>query len=144
VLTSYFGNDLPVEGWSEAFGPATLRSWPNFSEAADEANLARIWGGIHFRTALVDARTAGDAIGAYVMANATQPPNRLQMLRIGSASLKLVFLGKPGTVWNLQRATGVTGPWTNIGVFLIDSTGVGEFLETNPPPGAAFYRGLKQ
>ena len=44
VLTSYFGNDLPVEGWSEAFGQATVRSWANFSAAADEANLARIWG----------------------------------------------------------------------------------------------------
>ena len=73
VLTIFFGNSPPVEGWSEALGEAYVRSWPNFSSAADEANLARIWAGIHWRTAVVDARAAGDAIGAYVMANAAQP-----------------------------------------------------------------------
>src|SRR5216117_490741 len=73
VLTISFGNSPPVEGWSEALGEAYVRSWPNFSSAADEANLARIWAGIHWRTAVVDARAAGDAIGAYVMANAAQP-----------------------------------------------------------------------
>ena len=73
VLTIYFGNSLPVEGWSEALGEAHVRRWPNFSAAADEANLARIWAGIHFRTAVVDARAAGDAIGAYVIAHAAVP-----------------------------------------------------------------------
>jgi len=48
VLTIYFGNSLPVEGWSEALGEAYVRRWPNFSAAADEAKLARIWAGIHF------------------------------------------------------------------------------------------------
>src|SRR6266480_3234627 len=73
VLTSYFGHNVPVQGWSEAFGPSTVRSWPNFSAAADEANLARIWGGMHFRFEVVDARAAGNAIGAYVMSHAVQP-----------------------------------------------------------------------
>ena len=73
VLTIYFGNNLPVNGWSEALGEAYVRTWPNFASAADEANLARIWAGIHWRTAVVDARAAGNAIGAYVMGNAAQP-----------------------------------------------------------------------
>ena len=73
VLTIYFGNHLPVSGWSEGLGQAYVRSWPNFSSAADEANLARIWAGIHWRTAVVDARAAGNAIGAYVIGNAAQP-----------------------------------------------------------------------
>ena len=73
VLTSYFGHNMPVQGWSEVFGPSTVRNWPNFSAAADEANLARIWGGMHFRFAVVDARAAGNTIGAYVMSHAVQP-----------------------------------------------------------------------
>ena len=73
VLTTYFGNDMPVEGWSEAFGETYVRRWPNFSAAADEANLARLWAGIHWRHAIVDGRQAGNAIGAYVMAHAAQP-----------------------------------------------------------------------
>jgi hypothetical protein len=75
VLTAYFGNDMPVSGWSEFFGDTYVRSWPNFSAAADEANLARVWIGIHYRFAVVDARAAANAIGAYVMANAAQPVN---------------------------------------------------------------------
>jgi hypothetical protein len=72
VLTEYFGNNVPVSGWSEAFGPSTVRSFPSFSAAADEANLARIWLGIHFRTAVVDGRAEGNAVAAYVMAHAAQ------------------------------------------------------------------------
>jgi len=72
VLTAYFGNSIPVEGTSEGL-PGVVRHWPNFSAAADEANLARIYGGIHFRAAVRDGRAAGDAIGAFVMENAAQP-----------------------------------------------------------------------
>ena len=76
VLTIYFGDNIPVQAWSEALGQSTIRSWPNFTAAADEANVARIWGGMHFRFSVHDARAAGDAIGAYVMAHAAQPIRR--------------------------------------------------------------------
>ena len=72
VLTEYFGQHVPVSGWSETFGPSIIRSWPSFSAAADEANLSRIWVGIHFRTAVVDGRAAGNAVAAYVMKNGLQ------------------------------------------------------------------------
>ena len=72
VLTAYFGNLLWVVGTSEAL-PGIVRAWPNFSAAADEANVARIYEGIHFRTAVRDGRTAGNAIGAFVMADAALP-----------------------------------------------------------------------
>jgi hypothetical protein len=72
VLTSFFGDQLPVEGTSEGL-PGVVRTWPNFSAVADEANLARIWGGIHFRTAVVDGRAVGDAVGLYVVEHAALP-----------------------------------------------------------------------
>jgi hypothetical protein len=72
VLSLWFGRHQHVEGTSEGL-PGVVRSWNSFSEAADEANDARIWGGIHFRSAIHDAREAGDAIGAYVFAHAAQP-----------------------------------------------------------------------
>jgi hypothetical protein len=83
VLTIYFGNSLPVEGWSEALGEAYVRNWPNFSSAADEANLARIWAGIHWRHAVVDGRAAGNAVGAYIMANAAQPVHGRRVGQLG-------------------------------------------------------------
>jgi hypothetical protein len=82
VLTIYCGNDMPVEGTSEGL-PGVVRSWPNFSAAADEANEARIWGGFHFRAAVRDARHQGDAIGAFVMANAAQPVHGRHVGQLG-------------------------------------------------------------
>ena len=75
-------NDMPVEGTSEGL-PGVVRNWPNFSSAADEANLARIWGGIHFRTSVRDARIAGDAIGAFVMENVAQPAHGERVGQLG-------------------------------------------------------------
>lgn len=71
ILTAYFGN-VPVEGFSEAL-PGVVRSWPTFAAAADEALLARIWSGIHFRFAMVDTRERAEQIAAYVLENAAQP-----------------------------------------------------------------------
>jgi hypothetical protein len=72
VLTAYFGRKMRVEGVSEGL-PGVVRSWRNFSAAADEANEARIYSGIHFRFAVRDARIAGNDIGSYVVKHAAKP-----------------------------------------------------------------------
>jgi hypothetical protein len=77
VLTSYFGNQMPLEGTSEGL-PGVVRSWPSFGAAADEANLARIWAGIHFRTGVTTGRASGDAIALYVVQNAARPAHGQQ------------------------------------------------------------------
>ena len=74
ILTAYFGSEMPVEGFSEGF-PGVTRSFANFTAAADEAFMARIWSGIHFRTAMRDTRARGNRIAAYVLANAAQRVN---------------------------------------------------------------------
>jgi hypothetical protein len=71
ILTAYFGN-VPVEGFSEGL-PGVVRSWPNFAAAADEALLARIYSGIHFRFAMLDTRVNAELIAAYVLEHAAQP-----------------------------------------------------------------------
>ena len=65
---------MPVEGFSEGF-PGVTRSFANFTAAADEAFMARIWSGIHFRTAMRDTRARGNRIAAYVLAHAAQRVN---------------------------------------------------------------------
>jgi hypothetical protein len=74
ILTAYFGSQMPVTGFSEGL-PGVTRSWPNFAAAADEALLARIWSGIHFRFAMFDTREIAEQIAAYVLDNAAQPLN---------------------------------------------------------------------
>jgi hypothetical protein len=71
VLTAYFG-DMPTSGTSEGL-PGVTRSWSSFEAAADEASMARIWSGIHFRTAMRDTRTCAREVAAYVLDHAAQP-----------------------------------------------------------------------
>jgi hypothetical protein len=74
VLTAYFGDHMKVEGFSEGF-PGVTRHFPNFVAAADDAFMARIWAGIHFRTAMRDTRARGEKIAAYVLEHAAQRVN---------------------------------------------------------------------
>ncbi|HZN96921.1 MAG TPA: vanadium-dependent haloperoxidase [Gemmatimonadales bacterium] len=82
VLTAYFGNGIPVTGTSEGL-PGITRSWPNFESAADEAFMARIWAGIHFRFAMRDTRQCARQIAAYVLQNAAQPLKGQHMGQVG-------------------------------------------------------------
>jgi hypothetical protein len=65
ILTAFFGS-MPVEGTSEGLA-GVVRSWPSFAAAADEAFMARIYSGIHFRTAMRDTRARAERIAAYVL-----------------------------------------------------------------------------
>jgi len=65
ILTAVFGS-MPVQGTSEGLA-GVVRSWPSFAAAADESFMARIWSGIHFRTAMRDARVRSEHIVAYVL-----------------------------------------------------------------------------
>ncbi|MBD0364141.1 MAG: PEP-CTERM sorting domain-containing protein, partial [Coleofasciculus sp. C3-bin4] len=40
--------------------------WDTFSEAADEAGISRLYGGIHFQSGDLNGRTLGRAIGGQV------------------------------------------------------------------------------
>jgi hypothetical protein len=71
ALGAYFGNDATFTLMSETL-PGVVRSYSSFSQAADEANDARVYGGIHFRTACRDGRAAGTEVGSFVVANVAQ------------------------------------------------------------------------
>ena len=65
ILTAFFGS-MPLQGTSEGLA-GVVRSWPSFAAAADEAFMARIYSGIHFRTAMRDTRVRAERIAAYVL-----------------------------------------------------------------------------
>src|SRR5262249_28777212 len=50
VLAGYFGDDAAFTLASDTL-PGVLRTFTSFSAASDEVNDARVFGGIHFRTA---------------------------------------------------------------------------------------------
>ena len=71
VLARVFGDRTTFTHETEIapFAPRTHRS---FSSAADEANESRIYGGIHFRTAVRHGRILGDNVGRLVVATLLQ------------------------------------------------------------------------
>ena len=71
VLGTYFGNDAEFTLTSETL-PGVVRTYASFTQAADEAFDARIYGGIHFRSACRDGRALGTQVGSFVTANVAQ------------------------------------------------------------------------
>jgi len=72
ILANYFGDTTAFALESEVL-PGVTRSYRSFSEAAAEANDARVYGGMHFRTSVRDGRMTGGAVAGFVIANVAQP-----------------------------------------------------------------------
>ena len=72
VLTHHFGNVVAFALESEVL-PGVMRYYNSFSAAADEANEARVFGGMHFRTSVRDGRSTGEAVATFVVTNVAQP-----------------------------------------------------------------------
>jgi PAP2 superfamily len=77
VLRMFFGN-APAGGYRitsffvDPGGPAT-RSFSSFSQAVDEIVEARIWAGLHFRTADMQAVVLGTNVANFAAANYFEP-----------------------------------------------------------------------
>jgi membrane-associated phospholipid phosphatase len=73
VLAAEFGDDTPFTVTSE-IRPGT-RAFPSFSAAVAEVADARVFGGIHFRTACVRGNMLGQAAAGYVSSHAMSALN---------------------------------------------------------------------
>jgi hypothetical protein len=72
ILQAAFGDSGPFTLDSEVL-PGVLHSFMSFAAAADEAFVARIYGGIHFRTSCRDGHELGVSVGNYILVNAALP-----------------------------------------------------------------------
>lgn len=71
-MRTFFGRDrIPFSAYSVATG--TTRHFSSFSQAVDEVVGARVWAGIHFRTASVQGRELGEAVSAWSTARHFRP-----------------------------------------------------------------------
>lgn len=70
VMSSFFGNDFGFANSGDS-RVNQLRVYDNFSQAADESGMSRIYGGIHFMSANEDGLLLGRNIGNYVLQNLT-------------------------------------------------------------------------
>jgi PAP2 superfamily len=71
VLGHYFGKNSSIMVDSEV-SPGVVRSFSDLASAQVELNNARVYGGIHFRTACDDGQATGTAVARFVLKNAFQ------------------------------------------------------------------------
>ena len=71
-------NDRPVAiTWKQAGGlPDVTRSFHDFREAAEEAAMARIYGGVHYRFDQEAGHQVGRSVAEFVFANLMTPRRR--------------------------------------------------------------------
>lgn len=68
VLTEFFGQNFAFTDATHTDDGLPPREYPSFDAAATEAALSRLYGGIHFRAAIVRGLDQGRCIGAFVSA----------------------------------------------------------------------------
>jgi len=72
VLQMFFGDDVHFGVTSSRFGGET-RFFDHFSQPLTEITEARIWAGLHFRTADLQGRALGRNVAEYMEAHYFQP-----------------------------------------------------------------------
>jgi hypothetical protein len=74
VLADFFGEQTTFTVTSDVM-LGVERRFASFSAALDEVTIARVFAGIHFRSACDDGRATGQAVASYVIENGLQPSN---------------------------------------------------------------------
>jgi membrane-associated phospholipid phosphatase len=69
VLTQIFGDNFAFDDTTELAYGLPVRSFKSFAEAAEEASISRLYGGIHFRAALDNGLDQGRKVGGFVAEN---------------------------------------------------------------------------
>jgi membrane-associated phospholipid phosphatase len=90
VLAEFFGDNTSFTADSESpFLPSGYtRTFNSFSEAAQEAGMSRIYGGIHWMSDNTDGAILGSRVGEWVFNNVMQPvPEPSGALLLGIAGL---------------------------------------------------------
>jgi hypothetical protein len=67
VLTFIFGDNFRFTDTSEEYFGLPPRNFSSFLQAADEAAVSRLYGGIHFRDAIENGQDQGQQIGRFII-----------------------------------------------------------------------------
>ena len=75
VLTELFGA-FPFEDTSDFAYIGMKRNFSSFEQAAQEASISRVYGGIHYRSGVDAGATQGRSVGAYTVKKLLQADNQ--------------------------------------------------------------------
>jgi len=67
ILTDFFGDDFEFIDTSEVYFGLPERAFQSFNQAAEEAAISRLYGGIHFRDAIEEGVKQGKKIGFHIL-----------------------------------------------------------------------------
>jgi len=67
ILTAFFGDNFDFVDTSEVYFGLPERSFESFLQAAEEAAISRLYGGIHFKDAIEEGVRQGDKIADYIL-----------------------------------------------------------------------------
>lgn len=67
VLTHFFGGHFAFTDDTEVEFGIPARKFNSFADAANEAAISRLWGGIHFRDAIENGAAEGKKIGRFII-----------------------------------------------------------------------------
>lgn len=67
ILTHYLGDDFRYSDTVEERFGLKARTFDSFAQAAEEASISRLYGGIHFMDAIVNGQAIGEQIGYWVI-----------------------------------------------------------------------------
>jgi len=74
VLTRIFGDEFSFDDNTEVKYGLPVRSFNSFSHAASEAAISRLYGGIHYRSAVENGIVQGQNLGRHVVQNLALQP----------------------------------------------------------------------
>jgi PAP2 superfamily len=72
ILTQFFGENFRFDDKTHVREKLPVRSYASFHDAAQEAGISRLYGGIHFRAAIEQGLEQGRCVGAAVNALKTR------------------------------------------------------------------------
>ena len=67
TLTDLFGDNFSFDDDTETLYGLPVRHFKSFRAAANEAAISRLYGGIHFRDAIVNGQQMGRQVGEIVL-----------------------------------------------------------------------------
>ena len=75
ILTSIFGDNFSFDDDTEIPYGLPIRSFTSFNNAANEAAISRLYGGIHYKAAIVVGLQQGQDLGKYVIEQLSMTTN---------------------------------------------------------------------